>query len=282
MSKQNKEPRTEHFRLSLVNDVTHKALWVIRFTRTGLFVRIISAVLIFLILAFCLLGLTPLRSFIPGYPDSKSRHEAITNAIRIDSLESVVKEWEFYSTNLRKVFEGADPVRIDSLINHYSADTSAMSASEISKDDSLLTNDVKMSEQIAMMNGAKRSLPIEGKHFFAPLKGVVSQPYDAVMHPYVSISAPANTVVMATLDGTVVYAGWSDMSGYSVIIQHDDDIISVYEHNQKLLCSSGDKVSAGAPIALVGNSGSVSPENHLHFELWYKGEAVDPAKYVNF
>jgi hypothetical protein len=63
---------------------------------------------------------------------------------------------------------------------------------------------------------------------------------------------------------------------------HEGDIISIYKHNEKLLKKSGDKVSAGAPIALVGNTGDLSTGTHLHFELWHKGEAVDPAKYINF
>ena len=51
---------------------------------------------------------------------------------------------------------------------------------------------------------------------------------------------------------------------------------------KKLLKKAGDKVTAGTPIALVGNSGSLTTGAHLHFELWYKGETVDPTQYINF
>ena len=61
-----------------------------------------------------------------------------------------------------------------------------------------------------------------------------------------------------------------------------NNIVSIYKHNQKLLKKTGDKVSAGSPIALVGNTGAVTTGDHLHFELWYKGEAVDPVKYIKF
>ena len=44
----------------------------------------------------------------------------------------------------------------------------------------------------------------------------------------------------------------------------------------------GDKVKAGTAIALVGNTGSTSTGDHLHFELWHKGEAIDPTKYIKF
>ena len=86
----------------------------------------------------------------------------------------------------------------------------------------------------------------------------------------------------ATLDGTVIYDGWSDEDGYTIHIQHDGDIVSIYKHNEKLLKKTGDKVSAGMPVALVGNTGKLSTGDHLHFELWHKGETVDPAKYISF
>ena len=81
---------------------------------------------------------------------------------------------------------------------------------------------------------------------------------------------------------SIINAGWSDDAGYTIQIQHEGDIISIYKHNEKLLKKTGDKVSAGAPIALVGNTGDLTTGTHLHFELWHKGEAVDPAKYINF
>ena len=43
-----------------------------------------------------------------------------------------------------------------------------------------------------------------------------------------------------------------------------------------------DKVKAGTPIALVGNTGTLSTAPHLHFELWHKGEAINPAQYIKF
>ena len=84
------------------------------------------------------------------------------------------------------------------------------------------------------------------------------------------------------MDGTVINDGWSEEDGYTIQIQHDGDIISIYKHNEKLLKKTGDKVTAGSPIALIGNTGSLSTGEHLHFELWYKGEAIDPSRYISF
>ena len=89
-------------------------------------------------------------------------------------------------------------------------------------------------------------------------------------------------MVKAVLDGTVVFAGWSEDAGNTIQIQHEGDIISIYKHNEKLSKKVGDKVTAGTPIALIGNSGDLTTGAHLHFELWHKGETVDPTLYINF
>lgn len=280
MNKQKKEHRIENFRISLIDDQTHKHLWVLRFRRKGLFISVISIITVVVAVVFSLIAFTPLRSFIPGYPDAHSKREAISNAIKIDSLESLILKWEFYSENLRKVIDGEDPARIDSLIKGYSADSvSAEDAERFKGKDSLLRKEVMEAERFGVTNQERR-MPIEGMHFFPPLKGVVTEDYDRYMHPFIDISAPENTVVTSVLEGTVIGAGWSDDEGYTVTIQHKNDLISVYKHNQKLLVRQGDKVEAGVPIALVGNTGSPTKGSCLHFELWYKGESVNPTKYI--
>ena len=65
-------------------------------------------------------------------------------------------------------------------------------------------------------------------------------------------------------------------------VQHDGDIISAYKHNSRLLKSVGDKVTAGSPIAIIGNTGELTTGTHLHFELWHKGNTVNPTKFINF
>jgi len=90
-------------------------------------------------------------------------------------------------------------------------------------------------------------------------------------------------VVHATLDGTVIFAGWTLETGYVVEIQHDDNLISVYKHNNTVLKPVGSIVKAGEDIALMGTTGELYTTGpHLHFELWYQGQPLDPEKYVIF
>ncbi len=281
MGKQNKEQKVDDYRLVIVDNHNHKQLWVFSFKKAEFWVTVISSLVAFVVVIYCLIAFTPIRKGIPGYPDSRSKQAAVQTAIKVDSLERVISRWELYSENLRRVFDGEEPLKLDSLLRSAGTGTDK-SRSELSRQDSILRNNVISQEKFSVSEEKRRNLPIEGMHFFPPLKGVISQGYDKVIHPYVDITAPANSVVMSVLDGTVIFAGWNEDYGYTIQIQHQNDIVSIYKHNMKLLKTTGDKVKAGTPIALVGNTGNLSTGEHLHFELWYKGEAVDATKYINF
>ena len=283
MSKINKSNRPTKFRIALIDHYTHQQLASVKISKTGFFIAIVTIIVAFTALIYSVIAYTPVREFIPGYPDAHSKRAALHNAMRIDSLETVIYRWELYSENLRRVVEGQEPLKIDSLINsRQKSGVNNEELAELALKDSLLRQQVREEEQFGISERDKRNLPIDGLLFFTPLKGVISQGYDPAIHPYVDVTAPSGSVVKATLDGTVIYDGWSDEDGYTIQLQHDGDIVSIYKHNEKLLKKTGDKVSAGMPIALVGNTGNLSTGEHLHFELWHKGETVDPTKYISF
>ena len=277
-SENNKE---RNYRLSLVNASTHERIWTLRLNRPGFVVATISTVVAILLLAFCLVAFTPLKTFIPGYPDAQSRRQAVQNAMRIDSLETRILQWELYTENLRRVVAGEAPIRLDSLILQNKAARATVDSVYLAYRDSLLRADVSSQEQF-QLSGTQRKLSIEAMSFYTPVKGVVSRGFDRTLHPYVDVTAPEGTLVMSVLDGTVVSTSWDEESGYSMTVQHDGDILSIYRRNQKLLHRTGDKVKAGTAVALVGASASPATGDHLRFELWYHGDAVDPAQYISF
>lgn len=261
---------------------SHKHISSFRFTKTVALVAAITAGVVFIAVIYCIIAFTPVRATIPGYPDSHSRKDAITNAIKIDSLESLITRWELYSENLARVVAGEEIVSLDSLVSEGRVKfLKNKSIEELSRQDSILRETVQQEEEFTLST-QQRNLPIEGMHFFTPLLGVITQGFDRVNHPAVDIAAPENSVVKAVLDGTVVFSGWSEESGYTIQIQHSGDLISSYRHNMKVLKNVGDKVSAGTPISLVGNTGSLTTGDHLHFELWHDGQAIDPTAYISF
>lgn len=278
---ESKDNKARNFRLSMVNASTHERLWSLRFSRRTMILAIVSAVLIVVVGLFCLIAYTPIRTFIPGYPDAYTRRQAVQNAQRIDSLETRIIQWQLYSENLRRVVSGEEPIRMDSLILGSRGSSALPSASFLDLRDSLLRADVQAQEQFGV-SSQRRNLPIEAQTFFPPIKGVVSKGFDATLHPWTDITAPAGTMVMSVLDGTVISTGWDQDKGYSIILQHQGDIISIYRNNQKLLHKVGDAVKAGTPVALLASSPSLTKGDHLHFELWYGGHPQNPADYISF
>ena len=282
MGRQNPERERRTYRLSLVDNDTHDTLRSVRFTKLGFIYGAITAVLALLLVFYLLFAFTPLRTIIPGYPNPHSRKEAVANAIKIDSLENVITRWNLYAANLSRVLTGEATVDFDSLVRsatpRYLSDKDA---AELARRDSVLRETVQKEEQFGV-GRPERALPIEGMHFFSPLKGVVAVGYDPVLHPSIDISAPTGSVVSAVLDGIVVFTGRDAEEGYITVLQHRDGLISIYANNQRLLRSTGESVKAGTPIALVGGIAGREGAENLHFALWHDGASLDPTRYISF
>ncbi|MDD4058316.1 MAG: M23 family metallopeptidase [Bacteroidales bacterium] len=281
----NKEKKTlrNKFRFSIFNDTTHEELFVFRANGLMMLLSILLSIIFIVLSVTILISYTPLREFIPGYPDAQTRREIVQNALKLDSLEKTVKLWDFQLNNIQRIATGQPPLELEDITMKQDTASSEGIRGTISKEDSLLRLEVMKQEQFNIGSETNRVNQIEGLHFFPPVKGIVSDGFNlATNHPYIDIAAPANSVISTVLDGTVIMAAWTDETGFTIQVQHSNDLISIYKHNSKLLKRTGDKVKAGAAIALVGNTGSLSTGYHLHFELWYKGTAVDPSKYINF
>ena len=95
----------------------------------------------------------------------------------------------------------------------------------------------------------------------------------------IDIGGSRGQAVKAAASGRVVYAG-NALRGYGnlIIIKHDDDFLSAYAHNDKLLVTDQQEVRAGQEIAKMGSSGTNAVK--LHFEIRYKGKSVDPLHYL--
>jgi lipoprotein NlpD len=95
----------------------------------------------------------------------------------------------------------------------------------------------------------------------------------------ISLTNKRGTPINATASGEVVYAG-SGLRGFGnlIIIKHNDDYLSAYAHNEKLLIRENEHITMGQKIAIMGDSGTDSVK--LHFEIRYRGKSVDPLRYL--
>ncbi len=110
-----------------------------------------------------------------------------------------------------------------------------------------------------------------------PTRGKVIRKFSGTVHKGIDIDGKAGDAVQATAAGTVVYAG-SGIVGYGrlLIVKHNQNYLSAYAHNQRLLVKEGDRVTAGQKIAEKGSSATNSVK--LHFEIRRDGKPVDPQK----
>lgn len=289
MARVRKEKRNRlrsKFRFSIFNDTSHEELFVFRANGLMMLVSLALAVIFIIGSVTLLISFTPLREFIPGYPNAFTRRAIVQNAIKADSLEHTIRMWDFHLNNIQRIVSGLEPLQPENLTSAATPGDTSLKATfsqSVSKEDSLLREEVIRQEKFNLGSGNRSIEQIEGLHFFPPVKGVISNGFNiATNHPFIDIAAPANAVVSAVLDGTVVLAAWTEETGFTIQIQHQNDLISIYKHNSKLLKKSGDRVSAGMAIGLAGNTGTLSSGYHLHFELWHKGVPVDPTKYIKF
>ena len=270
------------YRLSLVDNETHNNIKTIRFSKLRFIIAAVTVVVMSVLLLYCLIAFTPLRNTIPGYPDVQVKKVALANAIKIDSLESVITKWNLYAENVSRVLAGEATVNFDSIVRRSALQyLSSKSEEELLRQDSLLRESVQSAERFGVSAKAIQALPIEGKHFFNPVKGVVSKEFDRVEHPGIDISTSASSIVSSILEGTVVHSAWNEDQMYVVIIQHKENLLSSYSFCSKALVRTGDEVNAGTPVAMSGSEVHDGKNGVLHLEMWLDGVPIDPAKYLS-
>jgi len=281
----NRNKLRSKYRFSIYNDSSHSELFVYRTSGLGVIISAILVIVAIITSVTVLISFTALREMIPGYPDAHTQRTIVANALKADSLDQVITQWEWYLSNMQRVLNKEAPVDLDGLFTAPpdSLNPGARSRLGRSREDSLLRQDIVQQERFSTSSARVSPQSLDGMLFFPPVKGIVSDKFNpATKHYAIDIAAAENAVVSATLDGTVTLAGWTDDTGFVIQIQHDHNLISIYKHNAKLLKKAGDRVKAGDAVAIVGNSGSLSTGTHLHFELWHNGVPIDPVKYITF
>ncbi|MFK7900169.1 MAG: M23 family metallopeptidase [Cyclobacteriaceae bacterium] len=196
---------------------------------------------------------------------------------KIDSLEHSAESKNYYMKSIQLVLDGQDPDKL------FTNDT--LKESKIGKSDYspvALSADKKIREDFEDEEIGE-SYPETDEGFtedllLSPVNGyAVSSKYKPTKgHFGVDILTKENQVVSTVADGTILFSEWTIEGGNTIMIQHENDLVSVYKHNAVLLKKVGNFVKSGDAVAIVGNSGEETTGHHLHFELWYNGKPYNP------
>ncbi len=269
------------YKFSFFNESTLEEVWSFRLSQLSVFIYICLFAFILITLTSVIIILTPIRNYLPGYLDVEVRKEILQNALRADSLEEKIAIQSRYLENLSAILSGN--ITIDSI-------QGGDSAAHINTDYNIPRSDresayIQQFEEKEKYNlTALNPNPPQTEYFFyKPLNGIISAAFNPdKLHFGIDLISALKENVIATLDGTVIYTGFDPNYGNVISLQHKNDFISIYKHNDILLKEIGDRVVAGEAIAIVGNTGKLSTGPHLHFELWYRGAPVNPEDYIAF
>jgi len=277
------------YRLIIINDNTFEERFSMKLSRLNVIAVMAVAGFLIALLTLAIIVYTPARALIPGYSDQEARIQARTALDKADKLEAELLTTQVYLDNVRMVLNGEmrpDQIPYDS-IQALGSDAGAQLDFTVSERDSALRASVAAEEKYNLKfdsnSGEERLGDLSTVLFFSPIRGKVSSSYSiGADHLGTDIVAPDDEPIKACLDGTVTFSTWTSTEGYVIMIQHSNDLLSVYKHNSVLLKKLGENVKAGDSIAIIGNTGELTDGPHLHFELWHKGVALDPEKYLVF
>lgn len=253
-----------------------------------------SKVILFSVIIFAILfGISLFLSqtvlakwFDPRYEQMVLNKQLLELASRVDSLSLQVDQKDRFIANIERVLRGdtsafEDPAAL--LKSEGASLTSKPNSEMLVASDSQFRKDFERTNMAVISLASAKYRALSETFFFSPIAGFISDHYDAKKGHYgVDIVAKTNEPVKNIADGTVVFASWTQDSGYVIMIQHTANLISVYKHNSQLLKKVGTFVNAGEIISIVGNSGEMTDGPHLHFELWYDGNPLNPEEFVTF
>ena len=273
------------FRLVILNAETFEEKAALKLSPMNVIVFFGTIMISLITITLYVIAFTPLREYIPGYADVNMRRSLVKLALNADSLSTEMHANDLYLDNFRNILEdqptSARPVADTSVTTLYDS----VRTLQRSEDDSLLRRLVESQDQYELLSTTEKpfAIGIGSYVFFTPVKGTITTPFNALKKHYgVDIVAAPDEVIKSALDGTVLFSNWTSETGYVIGVQHSNNLFTIYKHNSALLKKVGDYVKAGEVIAIIGNTGEFTTGPHLHFELWYNGNSLNPEEFVTF
>jgi len=251
----------------------------------------ISAAAVLVIFTVILIRSTSLREYVIGSSlNAYDRSRLVAAYARIDSMEQVAHAHDIYLTNLRNVLGGEAGETLEENSQPPSANGKTKVSAPTTPEVALSEDELALRELVESgapydlaENHANARTGISSYTFYNPIKGMISSSFNAKEQHYaVDIAVKLNEPVRATLSGHVVFASYTPETGYVAIIQHGNNLLSLYKHCASIIKKVGSFVRGGEVIAFAGDTGELSTGPHLHFELWYNGNPVNPTDYIAF
>ena len=262
-------------------DFSEKATYNFTYARIIFFAFL--AFLLVLTLSFYMVNTFLSQWFDPRYAERETRKDLVAMRISLDSLEAELESRDRFIKDIGMVLEGRDPS--EELVEEQPQERAVQvsDSEEARVIDSLFKSEFETGGGDFLLGESLENFELRETYFFSPISGYISAPFDPQNEHFgIDVVSKKDEPVKCIADGTVIFATWTQEAGNVIAIQHQANLISVYKHNSTLAKKMGSFVSAGEIIAIIGNTGELTSGPHLHFELWYNGNAVNPEEFITF
>lgn len=266
------------YKVLIVNSNTLEEVARLSISKLNGFSLVLFSALFIFLLASIIIIFTPLRNYLPGYVNSEVRSQIVTNKVYADSIADELAKQAAYIDNLKSILNGeaaADTVAAATAVTTGTKDTlPGPTQRELAFRQAYEDNE-KYNLTSTMISQSR----LNGLAFSRPIAGMVTTQFNpAKGNNGIDISTEASLNICALLDGTVVFTSYAAGRGYTAVVQHSNNLTSIYSGCATLLKSTGQTVKAGEAIAVTDDK----PGDNLHLEVWHNGKPLDPNKYIAF
>ena len=271
------------YRLVLRKDETLEEVGSYRLTLLNIYILLSSLVLVAMGLMTIVIFFTPLKRLVPGYAEPSQHPDYIRLSKKMGALEEELTSYKLYYEHFNQLIRLPDSINASKV--NYTSKIVAAKTANLPEIKEINTGEPKTTEKPVVRNAPESNILnlADYRYLMPPISGVISSGFDVeTNHLGVDILAPKDTPVKAIWDGHVITADWTLETGYTIGIQHNNEMVSFYKHTATLLKRTGAFVRAGEAVAIIGNTGKMTTGPHLHFELWLHGKPVDPTDYIDF
>ena len=274
---------TERYLLIIRNEENFAEKRFLGFTYAKFFLISFVVFIVFMFLSLLLTETLLEQWFDPRHAQVQTNKQLVRLTMELDSLSEEVRRKDQFIYLFRGFLTGdTDSASVDSFSQGANIDRNFIIDLSTTPIDSQFRQEFDLGEQGEQIRLSNNPELLE-VFFFSPISGMTSRAYNLQEDHYgVDVVSKRNEPVMSVASGTVILSSWTQDTGNVIAIQHSSNLISIYKHNAELLKKTGNFVNGGEVIAIIGNTGDLTDGTHLHFELWYKGNPVDPEDFVTF
>ena len=265
-------------KIAIVEPESGVESWYAHLSPVSMVMSCIALIFIVFIILLTLVAYTPLLDMMPGYRTdaTRSRQTLIRTLIRVDSLEQKMNDMLIYNENRILVVDGKMPTMSSVRNDSTTFDKSIVPPSQA---DTLFRRQMENDRRYTLNAGKSQQRTTISA--VKPMEGIVSEGFNAKVGLFgIRMAAAPESEVVAVADGTVIAVDWSPEGGNTVVLQHDNGMMTIYRNLSAAIATKGHRVSASE---LIGYSSMEDQADKMfEFEMWMGGKPLNPQSYILF